>query len=194
MSGSISARPTPEAVFGSAGNGVFYYATDQGMWYQWNGTSWNLMRCIQELVDLSEPLIIDPFPTYTALNSVTIPAGFLIPGFSLEIDAWCSVSGSIGGAVPKFKIQVGGQDVGEAIAAAASTGYFHILTRILVASSGLRYSALTSPPNTTVVGQISSNFAVSPASPILVQTLATTAGSTSGATFQGRGLTISMRF
>lgn len=43
LSGTLANRPTPEivnAVWGGAGYGLIYFATDTGQTFQWNGAAW----------------------------------------------------------------------------------------------------------------------------------------------------------
>ena len=51
--GPIADQPTPDAVFGSANDGVMYFATDTGHVFRWNGSAW---------VDITT-LFFAPIPT-----------------------------------------------------------------------------------------------------------------------------------
>lgn len=86
--GLLSARETPEAVFGDANKGVTYYATDEGVLYLWNGSAWNAIAGATDrlLSDLTTVTITNP-AVETNGNVIVIPAGFLIVGSVIEIDS-----------------------------------------------------------------------------------------------------------
>jgi len=113
MSGTLANRPTPEAVFGNSQNGILYFATDQGIFYQWNGTTWNQVSggsgggggggstggTGRSFIDNTQPALVAS-NVFQNLNLVQVPANFIsMNGTSIEVFTTLHQTDSINGAV-----------------------------------------------------------------------------------------------
>jgi hypothetical protein len=91
-SGTLGNIPVPEGVFGNGNNGVLYFATDQKKFYQWSGAAWVEAACWQTFTDLTVAPIVNP-GVETTVNTITIPAAFMVAGYSVEVFALIAAAG-----------------------------------------------------------------------------------------------------
>lgn len=95
LSGVIANRPTPETVnatWGGAGYGLLYFSTDTSQVFQWNGAAWvDISNVFNNAATLKRYSDITTY-TYTTVSNnvttgVTIPAGLLVNGSQVEVEA-----------------------------------------------------------------------------------------------------------
>jgi hypothetical protein len=82
--GTLANRPTPEAVFGIAGNGVLYYAHDVGVLFQWDGAGWTAVKYDGTFSDPTVATLVTP-TVETPTNTATVPAGSIAYGARIDI-------------------------------------------------------------------------------------------------------------
>lgn len=88
ISGTFANRPNPEAIFGGAGFGLLYFATDIGRIYQWDGGAWN--EVTNNIISSPATKAVNTVPVVTnAINTdgltVTIPLNSLVVGSVIRI-------------------------------------------------------------------------------------------------------------
>jgi hypothetical protein len=100
--GILVNRPTPEAGFGQADNGVLYYAYDVGVLFQWDGTSWIDVRYNGVFEDLTQASIVPG--AEVPLNTIVIPAGALKSG--CQIDLFAAAKSVNGATAATFRVYI----------------------------------------------------------------------------------------
>ena len=100
--GVLVNRPTPEAGFGTANNGVLYYAYDIGVLFQWDGAAWLDVRYNGVFEDLTQAAIAAGLET--ALNTVVVPAGALKAG--CVIDLFAAFKSTDAGLAATFRVYI----------------------------------------------------------------------------------------
>lgn len=93
--GLFADRPTPESAFGQANFGVMYYATDTGILYRWNGSSWSILsgRAVNSTTTTSNN------PIGGTYCSVDVPANSFRVGTIVKSRAWAVIQNTGGSAV-----------------------------------------------------------------------------------------------
>lgn len=89
--GLKAARLDPEAVFGDVNKGASFYATDEGILYRWDGTTWLVATKNRLFLNSTKVTITNPAVETDGLV-VTIPAGYLTVGAFIEIR--CKITGA----------------------------------------------------------------------------------------------------
>lgn len=85
LAGTFANRPTPEilnAVWGGAGFGLLYFATDTRQIFQWSGAAWvdiTTSFIASKFSDLTQANFVNPAGLVT-LNTVTVPGNFTTNG------------------------------------------------------------------------------------------------------------------
>lgn len=110
LSGTLANRPTPETVnatWGGAGFGLLYFATDNGIIYQWNGAAWVQVQfsSSQQVAALNLPGQVANIATSTLY---AVPGG-ITAGTMYRVNA--SISGVGAGTCPGLLVQFTDNDL-----------------------------------------------------------------------------------
>lgn len=116
LSGTLANRPTPEtvnAVWGGAGFGLTYIATDTAQTFQWNGAAWvSLPGGFSDYDDYTPVAFIASAPAVIRTN--TIPTGGVqqaqAVGSYIEIETSFNVS-AFTGATPTYVLKINGVQI-----------------------------------------------------------------------------------
>jgi hypothetical protein len=163
LAGTLGNRPTPEtvnAVWGGAGFGLLYFATDTGQVFQWNGASWvvifNSISGATKFSDLTQANFSNPVGA-TAINTVTVPNTFNTGGI---VRAHCSGQLTIGIGNPTLGYTINGNastiTSGGVISVNGAIYNFEI-TLMALSGVSMSYSValnISGPPGGAVANQV----------------------------------------